>query len=86
MDVLNYAHINNYAVYTKGEKIIHNSFRMKNWGFNLSSYFKFIIDNYENLPDRICFIKNNVYPRHVDKKIFEKSLRLKNPFVGIDNE
>jgi hypothetical protein len=39
-------------------------------GHNLSDYLKYIIDNYNYLPNRIGFIKGNVFPRHIPKEIF----------------
>lgn len=76
----------NFVIYSKGEDSISNAIKIENWGYNLSSYFKFIIDNYDNLPERICFTKNNVYPRHVDKTTFEDCISRDGPFVGIESK
>jgi hypothetical protein len=46
-----------------------------NTGHSLTNYFEFIINNYENLPDRIGLTKANVFPRHISKKIFQSRLQ-----------
>ena len=40
-------------------------------GYNISDYMTFIIDNYDDLPDVICFLKGNTIGRHVRKEIFD---------------
>jgi hypothetical protein len=67
----------NYIVYDRSDttdqnisidnKVIHS----KNIGYNLYDYFTYIIDNYDNLPDCVIFVKGNVFPRHVTKEFFE---------------
>ena len=71
-------------IYSKGKDQIPNSEKLENYGYNLSSYFKFIIDNYNNLPDRIGFFKNNVFPRHVKKETFKQYLTEIEDFIGIE--
>jgi hypothetical protein len=39
-------------------------------GHNISDYFRFIIDHYECLPERVGFIKGNLFPRHIPKNSF----------------
>lgn len=46
-----------------------------NTGHNLSDYLKFIIDNYENLPEELGFIKGNVFPRHIEESIFIERIK-----------
>ncbi len=46
--------------------------RTKHTGHNLSDYFTFIIDNYDNLPKRTIFAKGNIFPRHVRREYFER--------------
>jgi hypothetical protein len=41
-------------------------------GHNIIDYLEYIIDNYHNLPNSIGFIKGNLFPRHISKKIFLK--------------
>lgn len=41
-------------------------------GYNIYDYLTFIIDNYENLPPVISFIKSNVIGRHVSKEMFDR--------------
>lgn len=43
-------------------------------GYNLSDYFKFIIDHYDDLPDTTAFIKGNLVGRHVTQRVFDKLL------------
>jgi len=62
------------------QKIIKSSIN----GYNIHDYLKFIIDNYENLPSRIAFIKGNVINRHVSKNFFISCLN-KIGFVQIND-
>lgn len=39
-------------------------------GHNLSDYFKYIIDNYNTLPEVIFFIKGNIFKRHFESESF----------------
>jgi hypothetical protein len=39
-------------------------------GHNISDYLSYIVDNYENLPDVLGFIKGNVFPRHISEDVF----------------
>ncbi len=62
----------NYIIYDKSaDPLGFKSIRIPNTGFNFLAYFTFIIDHYENLPDVVMFIKNNVIGRHVSKKYFD---------------
>ena len=71
----------NYHLYKKGlscnqedndSRITH----IDNVGYNIYSYMKFIIDNYDTLPEFTVFCKNNVFPRHVSQDVFiEQSSR-----------
>jgi hypothetical protein len=71
----------NHHLYKKGpsysqenddSRITH----IDNVGYNLYSYMKFIIDNYDALPEFTVFCKNNVFPRHVSQDVFiEQSSR-----------
>ena len=63
----------NYLVFNKSNEILAeeiNSIKIKNVGYNIYSYLKFIIDNYENLPDTIVFCKDNIFTRHLKIKTF----------------
>ncbi|MFD2864940.1 DUF3431 domain-containing protein [Mucilaginibacter antarcticus] len=42
-------------------------------GHNITDYFKFFIDNYDNLPETIALIKGNIIGRHLSKAYFEKT-------------
>lgn len=39
-------------------------------GHNISDYLKFIVDNYNNLPDSLGFAKGNLFPRHITEEVF----------------
>jgi hypothetical protein len=43
----------------------------ENSGHSISHYLRYIIDNYDNLPQEVFFLKSNVIPRHIDKNHFE---------------
>ena len=77
---------NNYIVYNKsGEKLPKeiNHVNIKNLGYNLYSYLKFIIDNYNDLPDTIVFCKDNIFRRHIEFDLF-KNLLKRNTFTSIE--
>ncbi len=68
-----------YLIYDRSENSVlpdtideKKIIRSKNIGFNLYDYFTFIIDNYDNLPDRVIFVKGNVFPRHVSREFFDR--------------
>ena len=52
-----------------------NFHAVKHTGHNLSDYLRFIIENYNNLPDESGFIKGNIFPRHINKTIFLKRIK-----------
>jgi len=65
----------NYHVYLKDVQVpdgvdIDKTTTIENVGYNIYAYMKFIVDNYDNLPELTVFCKNNTFPRHVSKKIF----------------
>jgi hypothetical protein len=63
----------NYIIYNKGEPIITDDLRIvntENLGGNQRDIFKFIFENYENLPDCIAFIQAIPWD-HVKKEIFD---------------
>jgi len=63
----------NYVVYNKGEPILGDSriLNVENIGGNQRDIFKFIVDNYENLPELMAFVQ--AYPfDHCNKEKFDK--------------
>jgi hypothetical protein len=70
----------NYLIYNKRsdevaipesidkDKIIQTSIS----GYNSYSYFTYIIDHYDNLPDCVIFAKGWTFPRHIRKESFDK--------------
>jgi len=77
---------NNYIVYNKsGEKLPKeiNHVNIRNLGYNLYSYLKFIIDNYNDLPETIVFCKDNIFRRHIDFDLF-KNLLKRNTFTSME--
>ena len=77
-----------YIVYNKSDndlpKEIKN-IKVKNVGYNLFSYLEFIIQNYEDLPDSIIFCKNNIFDRHINKKLFAKLIK-RNIFTSLQEK
>lgn len=53
-----------------------NCLESKHTGHNISDYLKFIIDNYDSLPERVGFIKGNLFPRHIQKEVFLERQKL----------
>lgn len=52
----------------KGFKFKH----VENTGHNITSYFHYFIDNYDNLPEWIALLKGNIIGRHVSKEFFDR--------------
>lgn len=46
-----------------------------NTGHNHIVFFKYIVDNYENLPERIAFLKGNIIGRHVTQEYWIDNYR-----------
>ena len=55
----------------KNKYSINISF-VQNTGHNISDYFRFFIDHYEALPERMMLAKGNMIGRHISKDFFEK--------------
>jgi hypothetical protein len=47
----------------------------KHTGHNLSDYFNYIIENYQNLPARVAFVKGNIIGRHVTEEFWRRNYR-----------
>ena len=45
---------------------------VENTGHNISNYFRFFIDNYENLPPWMMLAKGNMIGRHITEECFER--------------
>ena len=61
----------------------------KNSGHSLSHYFAYIIENYEDLPSYLVFLKSNVVPRHIDENTFNRCIdlaRLESGYVSFFND
>lgn len=44
----------------------------QNIGYNLHDIFRYIIDEYDNLPEIVIFCKGNIFPRHISREKFEE--------------
>ena len=78
---------NNHIIYSKGPTTPHSSnvLRVKNTGYNLSSYLDFIITNYHNLPEITIFCKNNIFERHIQEDKF-KTLITRKVFTPLEDD
>jgi len=61
-----------HSSFVKKRKV--NFRQTKHTGHNLSDYLLYIIENYDNLPENLGFIKGNIFVRHIDKKEFLKRI------------
>ena len=64
-----------------------NRIRVDNYGTSLPNYFSYIIENYNELPSRLFFLKSNVFPRHISEARFDQKLNLEGliPFFNDEN-
>tara|TARA_Y100001933_G_C18960177_1_gene547788 strand:- start:5 stop:859 length:855 start_codon:yes stop_codon:yes gene_type:complete len=78
----------NYIIYNKSgnniDQITSNYISIDNVGYNIYSYLKFIIDNYENLPSVIVFCKDNIFTRHISIELFLNLIKRK-CFTSLEN-
>lgn len=63
-------------------KMLSNYKITKHTGHNISDYLGYIIENYDNLPDEVAFIKGNIFPRHMEKNVFLSRIK-ENGFVPL---
>lgn len=71
---------NNYIIYDASDKKTRDALKerkmnyiaVENTGHNITTYFKYIVDNYNELPETICFLKGNIIGRHCSREYFEK--------------
>lgn len=49
-----------------------NMKEVENTGHNITTYFSYFDENYDNLPDIICLLKGNIIGRHCSMDFFEK--------------
>ncbi|AEF53547.1 DUF3431 domain-containing protein [Marinomonas posidonica] len=66
-----------YCIYDKGIRGVPDYLQAKgkykktnNTGHNISDYLDYIIENYHSLPNRVGFVKGNIFPRHISKENF----------------
>lgn len=61
----------NPIIYDRSERPIDNAILVPNLGTDISDKFKFIIDNYDNLPDVAVYTKANLF-KYITKEEFDK--------------
>ena len=71
-----------YIIYDQSDqpevkKMLESKFGSKvkfveNTGHNHTAHLDYIIDNYDNLPESIAFLKGNIIGRHIEKQFFER--------------
>ena len=68
-----------YIIYDQSDKSLFDIEQTKlkfvksqHTGHNISDYFQFFIDNYDNLPDHIALLKGNIIGRHVSLEYFKR--------------
>ena len=69
---------NNYLVYDRSDNPVFprnidmsKVIKSPNVGYNSYDYFRFIVDNYDNLPEVTIFAKGHCFPRHVSQAYFD---------------
>ncbi|MDE7014448.1 MAG: hypothetical protein K2P19_07215, partial [Kineothrix sp.] len=56
------------ALQEKGMRFVH----VENTGHNITSYFSYFAEHYEELPEVICICKGNMLERHCSKEYFDR--------------
>lgn len=49
--------------------------KVLNVGYNIYDIMTYIVENYDNLPDRVAFVKANMLERHISKEEFEEAIK-----------
>jgi hypothetical protein len=77
----------NYLIYDRADRWDENDNIKKqiNVGENIYDMFDFIVNNYENLPEIMVFVKADVIPRHCGEDKFEKIINNNKVFTPIEN-
>lgn len=77
---------NNYLLYDRADRWSENENikKQKNVGENIYDMFDFIVNNYENLPEIMVFVKADVIPRHCSEEKFSTIIKQKS-FSSIEN-
>jgi hypothetical protein len=72
---------NNYIIYDRSDDDSYvsglNYKKTPNIGYNIYDMLRFIVENYQILPEFTTFCKGNIFPRHVSKEVFEKLMNNK---------
>ena len=90
-DLLNCIGLQKITIYNKSGAGIKprknaNIVNIENHGYNIYSYLSFIIDNYDKIPERVAFIKSNIYPRHITKELFSSYIASDEDFIPLTNK
>jgi hypothetical protein len=64
----------NAAYSARNTQINSKEFVTKNCGHSLVNFLTYIVDNYNSLPDKIIFVKNNILTRHINEEYFLKAI------------
>lgn len=76
----------NYLIYDKSGRWEENE-NVKtqiNVGQSVYDMFDYILNNYDNLPEMVCFVKGDVIPRHCGEEKFAKIIHNKE-YTSIEN-
>jgi hypothetical protein len=76
----------NYLIYDKAGRWKENENIKKqiNVGQSVYDMFDYILNNYDNLPEMVCFVKGDVIPRHCGEEKFSKIIHNKE-YTSIEN-
>ena len=61
----------NPIIYDRSEEPLENAVKIKNIGTDIADKFKFLIDNYDNLPDVAVYTKCNLF-KYITKEEFDE--------------
>ena len=84
--VINSYHGNTDWIKEYTDDVVFYDKKELNVGSNIYDYMSYIVDNYDNLPDKVLFGKTNMLERHITKEEFDEALYLeKHPKQGTSN-
>lgn len=59
---------------------------IENHGHDIYGYLSFIIDNYGKMPERVAFIKSDIYPRQITEGMFRSYIASEEDFIPLTNK
>ena len=71
MEIMREYSKDSFIIYDRSEEPLENTIKVENIGTDIADKFKFIIDNYDNLPEVAIYTKANLF-KYITREEFDK--------------